>query len=263
MLEASHLNKIYKSGFLGREKTIAVKDVSFSVSEGERFGLIGESGSGKTTLTRMIGGLLKPESGSILFEGQELTKAGAAQWHELRRKIQIVFQHPQMTFHPRKDIYFACAEPIRLYHLAHRISEREMVGHMMKRVGISEDQWHKYPHEISGGQAQRIAIARALSLNPKLLICDELTSMLDVSVQAQILRLLLRANEKYNVALLFISHDLDVIRAVCQRVAVMYQGEIVETGTTEEVFCHPKHAYTKKLLKAHIPMWDTCISENK
>lgn len=129
-----------------------------------------------------------------------------------------------MTFHPRRDIYFACAEPIRLYHLDRHITEKEMVRHMLRRVGIPEDQWHKYPHEISGGQAQRIAIARALSLNPKLLICDEPTSMLDVSVQAQILRLLLRANEKYHVAMLFISHDLDVIRAVCRRVAVLHQG---------------------------------------
>ena len=132
------------------------------------------------------------------------------------------------------------------------MSEKDMIRHMLRRVGISEDQWHKYPHEISGGQAQRIAIARALSLNPKLLICDEPTSMLDVSVQAQILRLLLRANEKYHVAMLFISHDLDVIRAVCQRVAVMHEGEIVETGTIEEVFGKPKHEYTKKLLSAHM-----------
>lgn len=124
-----------------------------------------------------------------------------------------------------------------------------MVRHMLRRVGIPEDQWHKYPHEISGGQAQRIAIARALSLNPKLLICDEPTSMLDVSVQAQILRLLLRANEKYHVAMLFISHDLDVIRAVCRRVAVLHQGEIVEMGTVEEVFGNPSHDYTKNCFR--------------
>ena len=134
------------------------------------------------------------------------------------------------------------------------MSERDMICHMLRRVGIPEDQWHKYPHEISGGQAQRIAIARALSLNPKLLICDEPTSMLDVSVQAQILRLLLRANEKYHVAMLFISHDLDVIRAVCQRVAVMHEGEIVETGMVEEVFGNPQHEYTKKLLSARMEM---------
>ena len=179
-------------------------------------------------------------------------KANSREWHQLRQQIQFVFQHPQLTFHPRRNIYFACAEPIRLYHLDRHMSERDMIRHMLRRVGISEDQWHKYPHEISGGQAQRIAIARALSLNPKLLICDEPTSMLDVSVQAQILRLLLRANEKYHVAMLFISHDLDVIRAVCQRVAVMHKGEIVETGTIEEVFGNPKHEYTKKLLSAHM-----------
>ena len=254
MLEVRHLNKTYLSGFFGKRKAEAVRDVSFRIEDGEIFGLIGESGSGKTTITRMIAGLLKPTSGSIIYEGQDLVRANARAWHGLRREIQVVFQHPQMTFHPRKDIYFACAEPIRLYHLDRHKSEKEMIGHMMGRVGIPEDQWHKYPHEISGGQAQRIAIARALALNPKLLICDEPTSMLDVSVQAQILRLLLRANEKYHVAMLFISHDLEVIQAVCQRVAVMYEGEIVEMGTVDEVFNHPKHTYTKKLLAAHMPV---------
>lgn len=252
MLEISHLSKTYTSGFLGNRRVDAVKDVSFQIHTGEIFGLIGESGSGKTTLTRMIGGFLKPSSGEITFEGKNLVKANSREWHQLRQQIQFVFQHPQLTFHPRRNIYFACAEPIRLYHLDRHMSERDMIRHMLRRVGISEDQWHKYPHEISGGQAQRIAIARALSLNPKLLICDEPTSMLDVSVQAQILRLLLRANEKYHVAMLFISHDLDVIRAVCQRVAVMHKGEIVETGTIEEVFGKPKHEYTKKLLSAHM-----------
>lgn len=252
MLEISHLSKTYTSGFLGNRRVNAVKDVSFQIHSGEIFGLIGESGSGKTTLTRMIGGFLKPSSGEITFEGKNLVKANAREWYQLRQQIQFVFQHPQLTFHPRRNIYFACAEPIRLYHLDRHMSEKDMIRHMLRRVGISEDQWHKYPHEISGGQAQRIAIARALSLNPKLLICDEPTSMLDVSVQAQILRLLLRANEKYHVAMLFISHDLDVIRAVCQRVAVMHEGEIVETGTIEEVFGKPKHEYTKKLLSAHM-----------
>ena len=252
MLEISHLSKTYTSGFLGNRRVDAVKDVSFQIHTGEIFGLIGESGSGKTTLTRMIGGFLKPSSGEITFEGKNLVKANSREWHQLRQQIQFVFQHPQLTFHPRRNIYFACAEPIRLYHLDRHMRERDMIRHMLRRVGISEDQWHKYPHEISGGQAQRIAIARALSLNPKLLICDEPTSMLDVSVQAQILRLLLRANEKYHVAMLFISHDLDVIRAVCQRVAVMHKGEIVETGTIEEVFGNPKHEYTKKLLSAHM-----------
>ena len=252
MLEISHLSKTYTSGFLGNRRVDAVKDVSFQIHSGEIFGLIGESGSGKTTLTRMIGGFLKPSSGEITFEGKNLVKANARDGQQLLQDILFVFQHPQLTFHPRRNIYFACAEPIRLYHLDRHISEKDMIRHMLRRVGISEDQWHKYPHEISGGQAQRIAIARALSLNPKLLICDEPTSMLDVSVQAQILRLLLRANEKYHVAMLFISHDLDVIRAVCQRVAVMHEGEIVETGTIEEVFGNPKHEYTKKLLSAHM-----------
>jgi len=140
MLEVRHLNKTYRSGFFGKRKAEAVRDVSFRIEDGEIFGLIGESGSGKTTITRMIAGLLKPTSGSIIYEGQDLVRANARAWHGLRREIQVVFQHPQMTFHPRKDIYFACAEPIRLYHLDRHKSEKEMIGHMMGRVGIPEDQ---------------------------------------------------------------------------------------------------------------------------
>lgn len=252
LLEVKNLNKRYTSGLFGTRKVSAVKDVSFNINKGEIFGLIGGSGCGKTSVTKMILGILKPTSGSIWFNGEEISKFKSRQWQKLRKDIQVVFQHPQMTFNPRRNIYFACLEPIRLHKLNNSMSEHDMVMHMINRVGISKDQLKKYPHEISGGQAQRISIARALSLNPKLLICDEPTSMLDVSVQAQILNLIKEANQKYGVTMLFISHDLEVIQSMCTRVAVMKEGEIVESGTAEEIFKNPKHEYTKKLINSYI-----------
>lgn len=252
LLSVEGLCKRYKSGVFGTRIVDAVNNVSFGINKGEIFGLIGESGCGKTSVTKMILGLLKPTGGRILFEGRDITNLNQKQWHTLRKDIQVVFQHPQMTFNPRKDIYFACAEPVRLYELNKNMTEEDLVKHMLKRVGIPFDQMKKFPHEISGGQAQRISIARALSLNPKLLICDEPTSMLDVSVQAQILRLIKDANEKYGVSMLFISHDLEVIQSMCSRVAVMEKGRIVEMGTVDEIFNSPKHEYTKKLMDSYI-----------
>lgn len=252
LLEVKKLCKTYHSGFFNKRVVKAVKGISFTMEEGDVFGIIGESGSGKTTAARMIAGLIKPDSGSIFYQGADLIKANKKEWHNYRKEIQVLFQHPQLTFHPRKNLYFACAEPIRLYQLAKNMDEKTMVKHMMQRVGISEDQLIKFPHEISGGQAQRIAIARSLCLNPRLFICDEPTSMLDVSVQAQILQLLKEAKEKRKLSMVYISHDLDVIQAVCNHVAVMRQGEIIETGTTEEVFENPQHSYTKRLLSSSL-----------
>ena len=252
VLEVKNLKKQYASGIFGINKIDAVKGVNFNIEDGEIFGLIGESGCGKTTVTKIILGLLQPTEGNVIFEGIDLCKASIKQWKQLRKKIQIVFQHPQMTFNPRRNLYFSCVEPIRLHSLDKKIDEKTMINHMISRVGISKEQLKKFPHEISGGQAQRLSIARALRLNPKLLICDEPTSMLDVSVQAQILRLIKEANEKYGVSVLFISHDLEVIQAMCSRVAVMQKGEIVEIGTIKEVFENPKHDYTKKLLSSFL-----------
>ena len=252
VLEVKNLKKQYASGIFGINKIDAVRGVNFNIEDGEIFGLIGESGCGKTTVTKIILGLLQPTEGNVIFEGIDLCKASIKQWKQLRRKIQIVFQHPQMTFNPRRNLYFSCAEPIRLHSLDKKVDEKTMINHMISRVGISKEQLKKFPHEISGGQAQRLSIARALLLNPKLLICDEPTSMLDVSVQAQILRLIKEANEKYGVSVLFISHDLEVIQAMCSRVAVMQKGEIVEIGTIKEVFENPKHDYTKKLLSSFL-----------
>lgn len=253
MLEVSNLSKSFRSGFWNSKKVNAVNDVSFKVNDNEIFGLIGGSGCGKTTTSRMIMGLIKPDSGSIILDGCELTDLRKANWLKMRKNIQIVFQNPQMTFNPRFTIYDCCAEPIRLFHLAkNRDEERSMVFEMLDSVGVSRDQVDKYPHEISGGQAQRISIVRSLILNPKLLICDEPTSMLDVSVQAQIIELIKTKQRDKNISILYISHDLDTIRALCGRIAVMTEGQIVEFGNTEEVFSSPKHPYTRTLISSAI-----------
>ncbi len=250
-LQVKGLSKKYYSGFLENKVTKAVDEVSFDIKEGEIFGLVGGSGSGKTTVSKIVMGLLKPSSGGVFYNGRDLTKMSNRDWHLLRKEIQMVFQHPQLTFNPRRNIYFACAEPIRLYKLAkNKIEEKAMVEYLIERVGLTKDQLKKYPHELSGGQAQRLSITRALCLQPKFIICDEPTSMLDVSVQAQILELLKEIHDEFNITMLYISHDLEVIQSICDRVAVMETGKIVEIGSTKDVFNHPQHPYTKQLLGA-------------
>ncbi len=253
LLDVKGLSKKYDSGFWGQQSVKAVDDINFTIDEGEIFGMVGESGCGKTTVTKIILGLLKPTFGSVFYNDRDLTKVSRSDRHQLRKEIQMVFQHPQMTFNPRRNIFFSCAEPIRLYRMAkNKAEEKKMVDELIEKVGLSKDQLKKYPHEISGGQAQRLSIIRALSLNPKLLICDEPTSMLDVSVQAQILDLLLNIHKEHNLSILYISHDLEVIRAICHRVAVMKSGKIVEMGTVKQVFENPQHEYTKQLLSAYL-----------
>ena len=254
-LQAVNITKKYHSGFWGNTIIEAVSNASLELNEGEIFGLVGESGCGKTTISKIMLGLLKPSSGQVIYQNRDITNLNQKQWRILRREIQVVFQHPQMTLHPRRNIYFACAEPIRLYKLANsKDEERKLVYKLIDQVGLTKEHLKKYPHEISGGQAQRLSIVRALSLNPKVLICDEPTSMLDVSVQAQILRLLKDIHKEYGLSILYISHDLEVISAICDRVAVMKQGAIVETGTKESVFSNPVHEYTKLLLSSNINM---------
>lgn len=253
MLEVNHLFKTYHGGFWNNRQVHAVNDVSFRIREGEIFGIMGESGCGKTTTAKMITGLIPATSGEVLFEGQNILKLTQRQWKPLRRDIQIIFQHPQMTFNPRATVYSACREPIRVYHLAsNKREEEEMIVSILERVGIAADQMHKYPHEISGGQAQRVSIARTLLLKPKLLICDEPTSMLDISVQAQIKSILKQINREEHLAMLYISHNLDVIHAMCDEVAVMRKGQILEQGNTAAVFGNPRNEYTKKLLSSRI-----------
>lgn len=253
MLEVQNLCKNYHTGFLGQKQVHAVKDVSFSIEEGEIFGIFGQSGCGKTTISKIIMGLLPASSGRILYSNRDLTSLNKKGWKAVRREIQMVYQHPQMSFNPRSTIYEACAEPLRIYGLAeNRQQEREMVGQMLCEVGVSPDQMKKFPHEISGGQAQRISFARTLALQPRLLILDEPTSMLDISVQAQILQTVRQINREKGITMLFISHDLDIVHAICNHVAVMEKGRIVEAGRVDEVFNHPKHPYTLKLLDARL-----------
>lgn len=233
-----------------REYVQASNNVSFEVHEGETFGLVGESGSGKSTIARVIAGLYQPNDGRVTFEGIDLTALKSE--HErrpLRRQMQMVFQNPYTSMNPRMKIFDIIAEPIRFHKLTRSESEtRQIVNDLLEHVGLGTMAGLKYPHEFSGGQRQRISIARALATRPRLLICDEPTSALDVSVQAQILNLLKDLQDELNLTMLFISHDLPVIRQMCDRVGVMQMGTLLEVAPTEQLFTDPQHEYSKKLI---------------
>ncbi len=233
-----------------REYVQASNNVSFAVHEGETFGLVGESGSGKSTIARVIAGLYQPNAGRVTFEGIDLNALKSE--HErrpLRRQMQMVFQNPYTSMNPRMKIFDIIAEPIRFHKLTRSESEtRQIVNDLLEHVGLGKMAGLKYPHEFSGGQRQRISIARALATRPRLLICDEPTSALDVSVQAQILNLLKDLQDELNLTMLFISHDLPVIRQMCDRVGVMQMGTLLEVAPTEQLFTDPQHEYSKKLI---------------
>ncbi|MEL0629374.1 ABC transporter ATP-binding protein [Psychromonas aquatilis] len=233
-----------------REYVQANKSVSFSIKEGETFGLVGESGSGKSTIARVITGLYPPNEGKITFEGIDLTAIKSERERRpFRRQMQMVFQNPYTSMNPRMKIYDIIAEPIRFHKLAASESEiQQIVFDLLDHVGLGRMAGVKYPHEFSGGQRQRISIARALATRPRLLICDEPTSALDVSVQAQILNLLKDLQDELNLTMLFISHDLPVIRQVCDRIGVMQKGQLLEVNESEELFTHPRHEYSKHLI---------------
>ncbi|MGJ8581448.1 MAG: dipeptide ABC transporter ATP-binding protein [Psychromonas sp.] len=233
-----------------REYVQANKNVSFSINEGETFGLVGESGSGKSTIARVITGLFPPNEGKITFEGIDLTAIKSERERRpFRRQMQMVFQNPYTSMNPRMKIYDIIAEPIRFHKLAASESQiQQIVFDLLDHVGLGRMAGVKYPHEFSGGQRQRISIARALATRPRLLICDEPTSALDVSVQAQILNLLKDLQDELNLTMLFISHDLPVIRQVCDRIGVMQQGQLLEVNESEQLFTHPQHAYSKHLI---------------
>ena len=242
-----------------RKRVQATNDINFAVKQGETFGLVGESGSGKSTIARMIAGLQQPDSGSIVYDGVELiNNPDKKRVRILRQRLQMIFQNPYSSLNARMRIKDIIAEPILYHKLAEKKEVETIVGDLLDHVGLGRKTGLKYPHEFSGGQRQRISIARALATRPRLLICDEPTSALDVSVQAQILNLLKDLQEELGLTMLFISHDLPVIRQMCDRVAIMKQGRILEMAATEELFEHPKDAYTRELLDL-MPRFDEII----
>ena len=242
-----------KSNFLGKTSgyITAVDDVSFIINKNETVGLVGESGCGKTTIGRTLLLLTEPTSGKIKFQGNDITKLNTVDLKQLRKDVQLVFQDPYSSLNPRLTIGAAIAEPLIVMALEpSKEARRKRVASLLELVGLSPSLMNRYPHEFSGGQRQRIVIARALALKPTLLLCDESVSALDVSVQAQVLNLLNDLKKELGLTLLFISHDLSVVRYMCDRIMIMNKGKIVETGPAEEVYTHPKTAYTKNLVEA-------------
>jgi len=229
----------------------AVDGVSFHIGRGETLGLVGESGCGKTTVGRSILRLIPATSGSVTFDGQDVFAARGSELKQLRRQMQIIFQDPAGSLNPRMRIGSILAEPMKVHGLASSRDElRERVHKLLEKCGMPATSADRYPHEFSGGQRQRIGIARALALKPRFVVCDEPTSALDVSIQSQILNLLADLRDEFKLSYLFISHDMAVIQHICDRIAVMYQGKIVETGTRKLIMTQAKHPYTKALLSA-------------
>jgi oligopeptide/dipeptide ABC transporter ATP-binding protein len=237
-----------------------VSDVSFDVARGETLSLVGESGCGKSTVARCVTRLVEPDSGSILLDGTDLASLRAEPLRRLRRRFQIVFQDPQASLNPRMTVGQLIAEPLEVHHIDGDVGER--VAELLRLVQLPADAGGRFPHQFSGGQRQRIGIARALAVSPDLLVLDEPVSALDVSIQAEIIRLLERLRGELDLGFLFIAHDLAVVRHLSDRVAVMYLGRIVETGTAAEVYEHPAHPYTLALLSA-APIPDPLVERGR
>lgn len=236
--------------FFGERASVkAVNDVSFEIAEGETYGIVGESGSGKSTLGRLVVRALQPTGGEIHFRGHDLTREPPM---DSKRNLQMVFQDPYSALNPRKRIGAAIAEPLVIHGIGTAAERRRRVAELMEKVSLPASYADRLPHEFSGGQRQRIIIARALALNPSLLVCDEPVSALDVSVQAQIINLFQDLQREFGLSYLFISHDLGVVRHICDRIGVMYLGELIEEAPTEELFSNPRHPYTRALI-ASIP----------
>jgi oligopeptide transport system ATP-binding protein len=260
LLQVKDLHKHFpvKSGLLFERKIDEVKavdGVSFDIAEGETLGLVGESGSGKSTTGYCVLQLLKPTSGSVVFEGTELTTVGREALRRMRREMQIVFQDPYSSLDPRMTVGDIVAEPLIVHRIGTRRDRSTRVRELLDTVGFNPTYTNRYPHEFSGGQRQRIGIARALALSPKLIVCDEPVSALDVSIQAQILNLLKDLQHDFALTYLFIAHDLAVVRSMSDRIAVMNKGVLVEIGPAEELYTAPKDDYTKALLSA-VPIPD-------
>jgi len=241
----------------------AVDGINFNIKKGETLGLVGESGCGKTTTGRCILQLEKATEGKILFEGQDLTQLDSTELSPLRQKIQVIFQDPYSSLNPRLKIRDTIAEPMKVHNIQpDPISRNKRVAELLNICGLPSVMADRYPHEMSGGQRQRVGIARALSLNPEFIICDEAVSALDVSIQAQVINLLEDLREEFNLTYLFIAHDLSVVRHLCQKVAVMYLGKIVEMAECDELYDNPQHPYTKALLNA-VPVPDPEVEKDR
>ncbi|TSJ81006.1 MAG: ATP-binding cassette domain-containing protein [Candidatus Cardinium sp.] len=255
LLKVDHLCKTFpvKHHLLGHTigKVSAVNDVSFTLYKGETLGLVGESGCGKTTLGRTILRLIEPTSGRIIFDGVDITHCSAGQMRSIRRKMQIIFQDPYAALNPRMAIRQILEEPIKIHHLADgKAAATNRIYQLLDYVRLPRATLCKYPHELSGGQRQRICIARALAVEPAFIVCDEAIAALDVSVQAQVINLLMDLQDELGLTYLFISHDLRVVEFIANHVAVMYLGKIVETASAAEIYKNPKHPYTKALFSA-------------
>ena len=260
LLEVKDLHKHFpiREGILVERKVGEVKavdGVSFDIAPGETLGLVGESGSGKSTTGYCILQLLKPTSGSVRFEGVELVDLGREPMRRMRREMQIVFQDPYSSLDPRMTVGDIVGEPLIVHRIGSKSTRRSRIRELLDVVGFNPEFTNRYPHEFSGGQRQRIGIARALALSPKLIVCDEPVSALDVSIQAQILNLLKDLQRDFQLTYLFIAHDLAVVRSMSDRIAVMNRGQLVEIGPAEEVYTNPKDDYTKALLSA-VPIPD-------
>jgi oligopeptide transport system ATP-binding protein len=241
----------------------AVDDVSFNIYRGETLGMVGESGCGKSTTGRTVLQLYKPTEGSVVFEGQELTTMGSQDLRKMRRRMQMIFQDPFASLNPRMSVGSIVSEPLRIHKtITNKAEMQEYVEALLERVGLNPYYVNRYPHEFSGGQRQRIGIARALALRPSFIVADEPISALDVSIQAQVVNLLEELQDEFNLTYLFIAHDLSMVRHICDRVAVMYLGKIVEMGPTEEVYENPLHPYTQALLSA-VPVPDPMIEATR
>lgn len=252
LVEVKNLKKYYpvSNGF-GKKKTArALDDVSFEIKRGETLGLVGESGCGKTTVGRCLLKLTETSGGEIWFDGQNITDYSEKRMHPLRSQMQIIFQDPFGCLDPRKTVFELIAAPLRVHGMHNKAELTDTVKRLMNEVGLREDYMDRYPHEFSGGQRQRIGIARAIAIHPKLVVCDEPVSALDVSVQAQVVNLIRRLQREYGLTYLFISHDLRVVKHLCDRIIVMYLGTIVETGDKKDIYDHPMHPYTQALLSA-------------
>jgi len=263
LLKVEHLKKYYplKSGLMSKESGYvkAVDDISFSVLEGETFAIVGESGCGKSTMGKCVIRLIEPTAGKVYLDGEDFTALQGAQLQKAREKIKLIFQDPYASLNPRMTVKDIIAEPLDIAGVYKDKAQRDArVLEIMDQVGLDKEYLGRYPHEFSGGQRQRIGIARAIVLQPKLIICDEPVSALDVSIQAKIINLLKALQKKMNMAYIFISHDLSVVKHIADRVAVMYLGHVMELADTKEIYDHPYHPYTEALFSA-IPR----ISEGK